>query len=482
MTWDSTARTFSPDSSSYAGDLRRAEGLSGCDESVLTGRICIGAVPCAVIAWEFAFLGGSVGVDTAARIVAAIRRATAEGLPLVSLPRSGGTRMQEGAPAFVQMVAITGAIAEHRRAGLPYLVHLCGPTTGGVLATLGSAGDLTTAEPGAMVGFLGPRAFQGITGESFPDGIQTAENLQARGIVDAVVDWPELGARWATLLRLWAERPRQSSGSGARTGVGRGEPPPVVGAPSTADELGQYVAASRAHDRVDAGQFVAAHMTDVVPVPCTGQGEPGRGALVVLGRLEGMPVVAAATEDRYSGEPLTVGGLRTIRRGIDLAERWGLPVVTIVDTLGAQLSVEGEQSGIAGEISRVMLRLVDARTPTASLLLGAGTGGAALALLATDRIVAGSHTWVSPLAPEGAAAIRHGGTHDPAQIAWEQRIGAHALADLGFVDVVVRESEPSWVAMAAREVVAQLREVLAGVDTGRRVERFVSWQHPSARS
>ena len=474
VTWDDAVRGVSDDSSAYVEDLNAAQSASGCDESVITGRIAVGGVPCAVIAWEFAFLGGSVGVGTARRITAGIRRATAEGLPLLAIPRSGGTRMQEGAPAFVQMIAIAGALAQHRRAGLPYLVHLCGPTTGGVLATLGSAGDLTTAEPEAMVGFLGPRAFQAITGRSFPEGIQTAENLRSRGILDAVVTWPQLRARWATVLSVWADRPQRSAADqGGATQ--RPRPAAVPGAPTSPDELWSYVAASRAHDRVDAQEFVAAHMTDVVQIPGTAQGECSQGALVVLGRLEGMPVVAVATEDRCSGEPLTVGGLRTIRRGIGLAERWGLPVVTIVDTLGAQLSVEGEQAGIAGEISRLMLSLVDTRTVTAGLLLGAGTGGAALALLATDRIVAGSHTWVSPLAPEGAAAIRHGGPRDPAQIAWEQRIGAHALAELGFVDVVVRESEPDWVASAAQAIVRQLSEVLAGTDPRRRVERFAAW-------
>ena len=100
-----------------------------------------------------------------------------------------------------------------------------------------------------------------------------------------------------------------------------------------------------------------------VVLPGTMQGELAQGARVALGRLDGIPVVVAATTDRRSGEPLTVGGLRTVRRGIALAQQWGLPVVTVVDTLGAQLSVEGEQSGIAGEISRVMLDLVSARTP-----------------------------------------------------------------------------------------------------------------------
>ncbi len=381
--------------------------------------------------------------------------------------------MQEGAPAFVQMVAIAAALAEHRAAGLPYLVHQCGPTTGGVLATLGSAGDITSAEPGAMVGFLGPRAFTAITGQVFPEGIQTAENLLSRGLIDAVVGWDALRDRWATILGLWADRVRSEPAGTEEFGhVARDR---VPGGPDSAAQLWEYVEVSRQADRIAPEQFLTEHLSDVVLLPGTMQGETAKGALVALGRLHGIPVVVAATTDRRSGEPLTVGGLRTIRRGIALARSWGLPVVTVVDTLGAQLSVEGEQSGIAGEISRVMLDLVSVPTPTVALLLGAGTGGAALALLATDRIVAGSHTWVAPLAPEGAAAIRHGGTHDPAQIAWEQRIGVHALADLGFIDRVVRESDPGWVAAAAEEVAASLREVLAGQDPRRRYERFAAW-------
>jgi acetyl-CoA carboxylase carboxyl transferase subunit beta len=479
--WDAPFTGAAPVPAAYAAQLADAERASGADESVLAGELHLGGVRAAALAWEFGFLGGSVGVATAARIVATIRRATAEGLPLLALPRSGGTRMQEGAPAFIQMVAITAALAEHRAAGLPYLVHLCSPTTGGVLATLGSAGDLTSAEPGAMVGFLGPRAFAAITGEAFPEGVQVAEHLVAHGVLDLVLDWPALRATWASVLGLWADRGHTSAAvvSPPVAAEGVGVPPP--GAPGSAEELWRYVAASRAHDRIDAAQFIAAHMTDVVALPGTAAGEVGRGALVALGRLEGMPLVVAATEDRWTGEPLTAAGLRTVRRGIALAARWGLPMLTIVDTLGAALSVQGEESGIAGEISRVMLDLVASPSPTAALLLGAGTGGAALALLATDGIVAASHAWVSPLAPEGAAAIRHGLDLGPAEVAWEQQIGVHALGGHGFVDVIVRESEPDWVATAAHAVVASLLDVRAGTDPGRRMERFAAWStDPSA--
>jgi acetyl-CoA carboxylase beta subunit/acetyl-CoA carboxylase alpha subunit len=478
--WDGAFAPVEALSEAYQEDLQVAHEISGSEEAVVAGRAQIGGVAVGVLAWEFTFLGGSVGVATATRIVSSVRRATAEGLPLVAIPRSGGTRMQEGAPAFVQMVAIAAALAEHRSAGLPFLVHLCDPTAGGVLATLGSAGDLTTAEPDAMVGFLGPRAFAAITGEQFPAGIQTAENLHARGLIDAVLAWDDLREYWTAVLALWADRwPRRAAAPIEQAApidqAAARDTPRVEGGPESAGQLWDYVQVSRQSDRMDPEQFLATNVADLVILPSSGQGDVASGALVGLGRLLGMPVVVVATMDRRSGRPLTVGGLRTIRRGIALAGRWGLPVVTVVDTLGAQLSVEGEQSGIAWQISRVMLDLVSAPVPTASLLLGAGTGGAALALLATDRIVAGSHTWVSPLAPEGAAAIRRGGSHDPAEIAWDQRIGAHALAQLGFIDQIVRESHPEWEREAAEALATQLHEVMGGHDPARRYERYAAW-------
>ena len=157
----------------------------------------------AVVMGEFAFLAGSIGRAAADRLVAAIERATREGLPLLAGPVTGGTRMQEGTPAFVQMVRISEAVAAHRAAGLPYLVYLRHPTTGGVMASWGSLGHVTVAEPGALVGFLGPRVYEALYGKPFPEGVQTAENLYAHGIIDAVVapeDMPDILDRALAIL------------------------------------------------------------------------------------------------------------------------------------------------------------------------------------------------------------------------------------------------------------------------------------------
>ncbi|WP_024800674.1 carboxyl transferase domain-containing protein [Nocardia sp. BMG51109] len=171
----------------YRAELRSAGQRAGTDESVLTGEGLLRGRRVAVIACEFGFLAGSIGVAAAERIVTAVERASELGLPMVASPTSGGTRMQEGTVAFVQMVKVAGAVAAHKAAGHPYLVYLRDPTMGGVFASWGSLGHMTFAEPGALIGFLGPRVYEALYGRPFPEGVQTAENLYRSGVIDGVV-------------------------------------------------------------------------------------------------------------------------------------------------------------------------------------------------------------------------------------------------------------------------------------------------------
>ena len=194
-------------SDEYRRELAAAAAATGLDESVVTGEGRVFGRRVAVVACEFDFLAGSIGVAAAERITAAVQRATAERLPLLASPSSGGTRMQEGTVAFLQMVKIAAAVELHKRAHLPYLVYLRHPTTGGVFASWGSLGHITVAEPGALVGFLGPRVYEHLYGEPFPSGIQTAENLQRHGVIDAVIPLERLRATLDRALKVVADAP-----------------------------------------------------------------------------------------------------------------------------------------------------------------------------------------------------------------------------------------------------------------------------------
>ena len=183
--WDETPIDPAEPGSGYAEELAAVRLKTGYDEAVVSGEGLLDGRRVAVVASEFSFLAGSIGVAAAERLTSAIERATAERLPLLVAPASGGTRMQEGAVAFAQMVKITIAVSNHRAAGLPYVVYLRHPTTGGVFASWGSLGHVTAAEPEALIGFLGPRVFESLHGYPFPEGVQVSENLFARGLVDA---------------------------------------------------------------------------------------------------------------------------------------------------------------------------------------------------------------------------------------------------------------------------------------------------------
>ena len=220
VSWDRQPLAL-PISDSYAQELADAREATGRDEAVLTGEGRVFGRRVAVVVCEFSFLGGSIGVAAAERITAAVERATAERLPLLASPSSGGTRMQEGTIAFLQMVKIAAAVRLHKQAHLPYLVYLRNPTTGGVFASWGSLGHVTVAEPGALIGFLGPRVYEQLYGEPFPPGVQTAENLQRHGVIDGVVALDGLRPMLDRALKVIADAPEplpapRATGAGTR--------------------------------------------------------------------------------------------------------------------------------------------------------------------------------------------------------------------------------------------------------------------------
>ncbi|MBJ8344186.1 carboxyl transferase domain-containing protein [Antrihabitans sp. YC2-6] len=427
QSWDGPLVDVRP-GDKYRADLAAAAARSGEDESVLTGAGQVRGRPVAVIACEFGFLAGSIGVAAAERIVTAIARATAEGLPLLASPTSGGTRMQEGTLAFVQMVKIAAAVAAHKAAHLPYLVYLRNPTMGGVFASWGSLGHVTVAEPGALIGFLGPRVYAALYGEEFPAGVQTAENLYRNGVIDGVVP----------VVRLRNIIHRALCVMTGETRWAAVPPEPAVPLPDV--PAWESVTLSRKPDRPGIRELLR-HATERVPLSGTGQGEADRTVLHSLARFRGMPCVLFGHDREGQSVDRAMGpaALREARRAMRLAEELRIPLVLVIDTLGASLSKEAEERGLAPEIARCIADLVTLDTPTISVLLGQGSGGGALALLPADRVVAAQHAWLAPLPPEGASAIVYRDTDHAAEIAAAQGVRSIDLRRDGIVDVIVPE-------------------------------------------
>ena len=484
--WDTPVPPRTEDDD-YARELARAREKTGQDEAVVTGEGLLRGRRVAVVAGEFGFLAGSIGVATAERLMSAVERATSLGLPLLASPVSGGTRMQEGTVAFLQMIGITAAIARHKEAGLPYLVYLRGPTFGGVLASWGSLGHVTIAEPGAAIGFLGPRVYEQLYGEPFPADVQTAEHLAERGLIDAVVPAEQVADVADRALRVLAAR-----ATWHRDGQVEG---PVDGDGTDADDpedgrsAWDVVTASRRTDRPGVRRLLRTAATDVVALNGTGAGESDPGLLLALARFGGAPCVVLGQDRRGQSlsAPLGPAALREARRGMRLAAELRLPLLTLIDTPGAALSVEAEEGGLAAEIARCLSDLVMLRAPTLAVLLGQGTGGGALALVPADRVLAAANGWLGPLPPEGASAIVHRDTEHAGEMAAAQGVRATDLWRAGIVDRVVPErpdaaDEPTEFCLRLGRVLAEeLAGLLGRDDTERRRSRMARYRELGRR-
>lgn len=464
--------------SPYAAELTAAARRAGTDEAVITGEGMIRGRRVAVIAGEFRFLAGSIGAAAADRIVLAFERATREGLPLFAAPSSGGTRMQEGTRAFVGMVTISAAATAFRRAGLPYIVYLRHPTVGGVFASWGSLGHVTVAEPGATIGFLGARVYEALYGKPFPEGVQTSENLYEHGLIDAVLPVDgiaDVADRALTVLM----GPREYL------------PEVLELVQEECDDVPAWesVTRSRRPDRPGVRTLLRLGATDVLPLHGTGQGEWDPGLFMALARFGGAPCVVLGQDRRGQtpSNPLSPGGLRVARRGMKLAEELALPLVSILDTAGAALSREAEEGGMAGEIARSLAELVMLDAPTLCILLGEGTGGGALALMPADRILCAEHSWLAPLPPEGASAIRYRDTTHAAELAAAQRIRSRDLLNDCIVDRIVAEhpdaaDEPEAFCRRMSQAIQRELATLARMDPSERLairlERYRSLSLP----
>jgi acetyl-CoA carboxylase carboxyl transferase subunit beta len=203
------------DEKRYTDRLREQRSKTGLDDAILNATGEIHGLPILATVQDFGFMGGSLGMAAGEAIINGFETAVAENRPLVLFAASGGARMQEGTLSLMQLPRTTVAVERLKEAGLPYIVVLTNPTTGGVTASYAMLGDVHIAEPGALIGFAGPRVIEQTIREKLPDGFQRAEYLMEHGMVDMVVPRTELKATIARLLKILTKTPNPESASQA---------------------------------------------------------------------------------------------------------------------------------------------------------------------------------------------------------------------------------------------------------------------------
>jgi acetyl-CoA carboxylase alpha subunit len=386
-------------------------------QAVTVWRLARGPV---AAVWDFAAYGGSFGEDDATALVEAARRAVAERRPLVTVVRSGGTRLQEGIAALVGIPRARLALLDLAAAGLAHLSVADAPTTGGVWISVASAADVRVAVEGATVGFAGPRVVQAVTGVLPAEGSHTAGSAYAAGLVDAVLPGPRVPD--------WLDRALTALTADSHESRAVRVPPAPHVAPPTRSGWAQV---ERARARTVSGeQLLDRLLSDRVPLRAPGG---DRTVAACVGRLSGRPVVAVALAARLGGRPLP-DGYRLATRAYRLAGRLGLPVLSLVDTPGAEPGTDAEQAGIAPAMGESLDALLTCPSPTLALVHGEGGSGGALAAAAADRVLVTPDAYFAAIGPEGAqAALRR----PAAECAHLMAITPRDLLALGAADALV---------------------------------------------
>lgn len=214
--WDADLVSGNPlNFDKYEEKIKEYSAKTGIQDAVITGSGMIGQFKIGLGVMEFAFFGGSMGSVVGEKVTRLIERSTQEGLPVVIVSATGGARMQEGMFSLMQMAKTSAALARHKQANLPYISVLTHPSTAGVMASYATLGDVIVVEPGALIGFAGPRVIRETTREDIPPGFQKSEFVMKHGLVDMIVNRKELKQTLVSLLDYMnpANSPEQQSAS-----------------------------------------------------------------------------------------------------------------------------------------------------------------------------------------------------------------------------------------------------------------------------
>jgi acetyl-CoA carboxylase carboxyl transferase subunit beta len=373
----------------------------------------VGATRAALVAFDFAFMGGSMSEAGGLKIANAFRRAAAAGLPVVSLHSSGGCRMQEGMKALVQMQRIAAATQVLARAGVPHVAVLMGPTTGGAWASIAAGADVILAVPDATAAFAGHRVRDG--GEPL-----TIADTFASGQVDLVVARDELPQTLATLLGLL------TPGDGV---LPPADVPTALGGAELPEDGWAAVQRARSSERSRAAEYLDDYFDVRIPLSGDRVGGHDPGMLCGAGRRAGTPIVYVA----QTGGANTPAGFRTAARVVRLADRVGLPVLTLIDTPGAANDEEAEGGAIGPAIADAFAAIAAARVPVTSLVIGEGGSGGALALASHEELWIAPDAYFAVIGPESAAAILKLPPGEVPLVAERMRLRPQDLVALGVV-------------------------------------------------
>ena len=457
----------------YEEKIANLQEKTKLHEAVTVGKCMVNGLETVLGVCDARFLMGSMGYVVGEKITRAFERATEEKLPVVLFTSSGGARMQEGIVSLMQMAKTSAAIRKHSEAGLFYLPILTDPTTGGVTASFAMLGDVILAEPGALIGFAGPRVIAQTIGQKLPEGFQRAEFLVEKGIIDGVVERQELKETVWKLLKIHQDSMKY---------IHYGKTQNVENFPEIRSSRGkagtdgkseltawERVEISRSKERPTTLSYVQQIFDEFLELHgdrafrddgavIGGIAMFGGQPVTVIGQQKGKNVKDNIYRNFGMASP---EGYRKALRLMKQAEKFGRPVVTFVDTPGAACGIEAEERGQGEAIARNLLEMSGLQTPMVSILIGEGGSGGALGLAVTDEVWMMENATYSILSPEGFASILWKDGKRAKEASEVMKITAKDLKKLQIIEKVIREPEPANEENLP-EIAEEIREDLDG--------------------
>jgi acetyl-CoA carboxylase carboxyl transferase subunit beta len=432
----------------YEEKVRTTREKTGLSEGVTVGKGKIYGIDAVVGVCDARFLMGSMGHEVGERIASAVERATAEKLPVILFCCSGGARMQEGIISLMQMAKTSAALKRHSEAGGLYISVLTDPTTGGMTASFAMLGDIILAEPGALIGFAGPRVIEQTIGQRLPEGFQRAEFQLSHGFVDRIVERKDLKLTLYQLLKIHAGKgvanfdPMHENDCYEPTELMRER-----ASREKAKSAWEKVREARQMSRLQTSDYIGSVFDDFMELHGDRYFRDDPAIIGGIGWLDGQPVTIIGIQKgaspaecaaRNYGMPSPEGYRKAIRL-MKQAEKFGRPIVTFVNTSGAYPGMEAEENGQGEAIARNLYEMSGLKVPVFTFMIGEGGSGGALALAVSNEVWMLEHAVYSILSPEGFASILWKDGKRAKEAASVMKITAQELLELGVIEGIIPE-------------------------------------------
>ncbi len=467
------------DTKPYAERIVAAQKKSSAKSGALYGTGTIDGRPLVIAGIDFGFIGGSMGGAVGESITRAAELALERRIPLLVISASGGARMQEGCVSLMQMAKTSQAIGRLKEEGILYASLLTDPTYGGVSASFATLGDVLIAEPEAHIGFAGPSVIEQTIRQTLPDGFQTSGFLMEHGMLDLVETRENLQRTIRNLVDLHTLIEDVRAGGReslvARLPAAEGEEAVEEAEVLVTRDPWDVVQLARNLERPHTLDYVGFVFDDFVelhgdrtfredPAIVAGLARLGDLVVMLIGHQKGS--TTGEMMERNFGMPEPDGyrkGMRLMR----YAEKFGLPIVTLVDTAGAYPGIGAEERGQSNAIAESIMLQSRLPVPTVTVVTGEGGSGGALALAASDKVLMLENSYYSVISPEGCATILFKDAALAPRAAAALRITAPDLLRLEVMDAVVPEppdgahtDHNTTAANVKRALVDSLRELL----------------------